>query len=55
MAKILEAHVASEEMQWLGMRKWMEDRKRKWDAQHKDDLQCRTGILDVAMKILAGA
>jgi hypothetical protein len=54
MARMLEAHVACEDIQWLGIRKWMEDRERKWDDCHKDDILWRTGISDMAAIIQAG-
>jgi len=53
MARFLEAHTAFEETQWRGMRKWMEDRERKWDAHHKGDVLWGMGSFDMAMKILA--
>jgi hypothetical protein len=55
MARLLEVHAASEERQWLGMRKWMENRQRKWDAPLKNDVVWGTGITDMATKILPGA
>jgi hypothetical protein len=54
-ARMQDAHMACEETQWLSMRKWMEDRERKWDAHPKDDVLWGTGISDMAMKILNGA
>jgi len=53
-AKLLEAFAACKEMQWLGLRKWMKDRERKWDSCQKDDVLWGTGISDMAAKILVG-
>jgi len=55
MASMLEAHAACEETQWLGMRMWMEDRERKWDVRHEDNVLLERGIMDMVTKILAGA
>jgi len=55
MARLVEANAVCEETQWLGMRKRMQDRERKWDARHRDDGLWGTGISVMATKILAGA
>jgi len=55
MVSVLEAHAACEEMQWLGMKEWLEDKERKWDDHHQDEVLQGTAIRDMAVKILAEA
>jgi hypothetical protein len=35
---MLEAHAVSEEMQWLLTKEWPQDGERKWDDDHKDNI-----------------
>jgi hypothetical protein len=38
MARVIEAQMASDETQRLGMRQWLEERERKWNARHKNEV-----------------
>jgi len=53
IARLQEPHVAFEEKEWPGMWHRMENRERKWDDCHKNDVMWGMGITDMARKILA--
>jgi hypothetical protein len=55
MARIQEAHAVQEEVQWLGMRDWMEHRETKRNVCHEVNVLCRTGIGDQSMTVQAKA
>jgi hypothetical protein len=37
MVRMLEAHAAREEAEWIGFKEWLEDKEMKWDRRHKED------------------
>ena len=49
---MLEAHQAREDVQWLAMKEWLEDRETKWDEHHKDDVQWGMGIAAMTAEVL---
>jgi len=55
MARMLEAHVAREQAQCLGMKALQEDRETKWDGRHKDNVLWGMGIVDMIVEVLAKA
>jgi len=55
MARMLEAHMAREEEQWLGLKEWLQDRETKCDEHHKDNGLWRKGIVDMTAEVLAEA
>jgi len=55
LAKILEAHAPCEEAQWLGKRTGMEEREKKWDEHHNDDVVWVMGITGMHTKVMARA
>lgn len=55
MARVLEAHMACEEIEWHGKSEWLEDRERRWDDVHRDEELLGEGSADMTMKVLAKA
>jgi len=55
MAGLLETHVAREEVQWLGMKEWLEDREAWWDKRYRDNVLWGTGITDMTSNVLGKA
>jgi len=55
MARMLEAHVVSEERHWLSMNEWLDDWEKMCDERHQDNLRWGTGIMDMPTQVLAKA
>ena len=55
MARMPESRVACDDEQWLSMKEWLADRGMNLDERHKDNVLCRTGIVDIPTKVLAKA
>jgi len=55
MARMVQAHAASNEALRLGMEEWLEDRERKQDELHNDNVLWRTGITVMTTQVLAKA
>jgi len=53
MANMLETHTALQEAQWRGMKSWLEEKEKKRDAYHQDDLQRGEGITDMVARAVA--
>jgi len=55
IAKMFDEYMARNEMQWLSMEVWLEDREKKWDDRNKDYTQWGMGIVDMNEEVLARA
>lgn len=55
MTRMLEAHTAGEEAQWLSMNEWLEDWESKWDERNKDNVLWGTSITDMTTEVLTSA
>jgi hypothetical protein len=53
MANMLETHTALQEAQWRGMKSWLEEKEKKRDAYHQDDLLWGEGITDMVARAVA--
>ena len=54
MANMLETQTALQEMQWRGMKTWLEEKEEKRDAYHQDDILWGKGITDMVKRVVAG-
>jgi len=54
LTNLLEAQVAHNEAQWLGMTTWMQEREQKWDARHEDDMLWGAGITNMIPEVMKG-
>lgn len=52
---MFDEYMARNEMQWLSMEVWLEDREKKWDDRNKDYTQWGMGIVDMNEEVLARA
>lgn len=52
---MLEAHMTHQEMQQLGIKNSLEDREKKCNDRHKDNILWMAGILDMTLKAQAKA
>jgi hypothetical protein len=52
MANMLDAQTALQEVQWRGMRTWLEKREEKLEAYHQDDVLWGRGITDMVTKVV---
>jgi len=55
MARMLKAHAASDEAQWLGIKQWQEERDTKWNERLKANVLWGTGIADITVVVLGKA
>jgi hypothetical protein len=53
MAIMLETHTALQEAQWRGMKSWLEEKDKKRDMYHQDDLLWGEGITDMVARAVA--
>jgi len=53
MANMLETHTAVEEAQWRGMKSWLEETDKTWEAYHQDDLLWGEGMTDKIARVVA--
>jgi hypothetical protein len=53
MANMLETHTALQEAQWRGMKSWLEEKEKKRDAYHQDDLLWGEGTTDMVARAVA--
>jgi len=53
MANMLETHTALQEAQWRGMKSWLEEKEKRRDAYHQDDLLWGEGITDIVARAVA--
>jgi len=55
MANMLETHTALQEAQWRGIKSWLEEKEKKRDAYHQDDLLWGEGITDMVARAVAAS
>jgi hypothetical protein len=53
MSNMPETYIELQEAQWRGMKSWLEEKEKKWDAYHQDDLLWGEGITDMVAKAVA--
>jgi len=54
LTNLVQAQVAREEAQWLGMRTWMQEREEKWDTCHQDDKLWGVCITNLIARVMKG-
>jgi len=54
LRNLVQARAAHEEAQWSGMRRWMQEREKKWYARHEDDQTWGAGITNMIAKVMKG-
>ncbi|KAF8538259.1 hypothetical protein BDD12DRAFT_885699 [Trichophaea hybrida] len=51
LTNLLEAHAAREEVQWAGVKAWMEEREEKWEFRHEESVLLAAGISNMVAEI----
>ena len=51
LTNLLEAHAAREEVQWAGVKAWMEEREGKWEFRHEENVLWAAGISNMVAEI----
>jgi hypothetical protein len=53
IGNMLETHTAQQEVQWRGIKVWLEEKEKMWDAYYHNDLLWGEGIRGMVARVVA--